>query len=204
MFDVYFFGKFSVNGKYQEIPDSQSPVFKQMYKELKKSKYTEAVMFKRLDNQSIYYSRIQTVSPGKYFGIGIVRDASFDRFIDLCSCFEDIYNKLEAENLIRNKEYHLRLIFKDCFYNCFNFTKRRTEIGLFLSNLQPWRSPSSPLTPLAGSVGIDECIVRECACFLSDLSFKNPDLLRTYTQLLEKGYPNFFVGYQGYNGFMII
>ncbi|MBO5028052.1 MAG: hypothetical protein J6C59_00345 [Muribaculaceae bacterium] len=195
MFDVYFFGKFSVYGKYQEVPDSQTTVFKQMLKELKKSKYSEAVMFKRLDNQRIYYSYIRQIGYGKYFGVGIVRDKSFDRFVDLCTYFRnEIIKRLLEEKIVIKYDVSKWIVFAHE-----DLKKYSTEIGLFLSNLQPWRWHSSMLKPLAGNVGVNALIIREFPGRFrygefKSLSFEDPDLLKTYTQLLELGYPNFFVG----------
>lgn len=199
MFDVYFFGKFSVYGKYQETPDSQTTVFKQMYKELKKSRYSEAIMFKRLDNQRIYYSYVRRVGFGQYFGIGIVCDKNFNQFGDLCLCFRNIIRGLKKRELIIKQHSSNSIKFA-----CSSFKKCGTEIGLFLSNWKIWNYDLESLMPLAGNVGIGECIVREFIGNFEDANFKNlsddnSTVLNTYTQILTGGYPNFFVGFKKRN-----
>ena len=193
MFDRYFFGRFGLFNRYQEVPDSQSTVFKQMLKEVIKSKYSQALMFKRVDNQKIYYSYIRRIGL-KYFGIGIVSDKSFDIFGELCMYFRNIICKLKVQGLvlIDNSSKWVEFTNND-------IRKNSTEIGLFLSCLQPWSWNRSPLKPLSGGVGKNEQIVREFKGSFEDIDFKslsgnNQNLLSTYSQLLERGYPNFFVG----------
>ncbi|MBO5028053.1 MAG: hypothetical protein J6C59_00350 [Muribaculaceae bacterium] len=204
MFDVYFFGRCGLFNTYQEVPDSQGTVFKQMLKEVIKSKYSQAIMFKRLDNHKIYYSYIRKIGL-TYFGIGIITDKSFDIFGELCMYFRNIIYKLREQKLLL-KEWDN---FSSNWIEFANSDIRQcgTEIGLFLSNLQPWSWNRSLLKPLSGSVGTNEQIIREFNGSFEDIDFKslsgsNQNLLSTYSQLLERGYPNFFVGIKRKDSFL--